>query len=290
MSRNRLAPTVCVAATAALLTACPAPEKGGATKTPPAIEAASKPAKAASKPATGMMPVGAKIASKDGLTLYYLKGSPEFANAKLIMTAPEGDKVAGPKVKFDFKVENYSLKAQTDAPPKQMLANSGKGQHIHLILNNQPYMAKYDAGFEVELEPKHYVALAFLSRSYHESVKAKTAFQITQFTVGDGEPAKADFTKPHMFYSRPKGAYAGDAAKRIMLDFYLVNADLSETGMKVRATINGTEFMLTKWAPYVIEGLPMGEATVKLELLDADGNAVPGPFNTVERTVKLSAG
>ena len=288
MRMNRLAP-ILSSATAMLLVACPAPEKKETAATKAPAKAASQPTAAASQPAA-MMPVGDKVAAKDGLTLYYLKGSPDFGTAKLTMTAPDGDKVAGPKVKFDFNVENYELKAQTAAPPAKMLANSGKGQHIHLILNNAPYMAKYDAGFEIDLEPKHYVALAFLSRSYHESVKAKTAFAISQFTVGDGKVAPADFTKPHMFYSRPKGTYKGADTKRLMLDFYLVNADLSPDGMKVRATINGTEFMLTKWAAYVIEGLPMGEVKVKLELLDKDGQAVPGPFNTVERSVTLAEG
>ncbi|MEM7675028.1 MAG: phosphopeptide-binding protein [Myxococcota bacterium] len=267
----------------------PAPSKAVSQAASVAANAASQPAKAVSQ-AAAMLPIGEKLSTKNGISLYYLKGSPDYSTAKLTMTAPSDSKVAGPKVKFDFKVENYALQQQTDAPPKAMLANSGKGQHIHLILNNAPYMAKYDAGFEVDLEPDHYVALAFLSRSYHESVKAKTAFAISQFTVGNAKAAPADFTKPHMFYSRPKGAYKGADAKRVMLDFYLVNADLSESGMKVRATVNGSEFMLTKWAPYVLEGLPMGENKIKLELIDASGKAVPGPFNTVERTVTLSDG
>jgi hypothetical protein len=36
-----------------------------------------------------------------------------------------------------------------------------------------------------------------------------------------------------------------------------------------------------------MEGLKDGENTVKLELMDAEGNIVPGPFNSVERTFKL---
>ena len=288
MFRIRLLPAISLAAVTAMAIGCPAPEtKTDTTATTKGVAPASQPAAAASKPAEPL-PVGAKVAEKNGLTLYYLKGSPEFADAKLTMKSPAGDTVEGPSVEFNFGVENYKLKDQTDAPPKKMLANSGKGQHIHLILNNAPYMAKYDEAFKVDLEPNHYVALAFLSRSYHESVKAKSAFAISQFTVGKAEAKKADFTKPHMFYSRPKGKYAGNDTKRVMLDFYLVNATLSEGGMKVRATINGTEFMLTKWAAYVIEGLPMGENTIKLELLDDKGAVVPGPFNTVERMVTLS--
>lgn len=93
-----------------------------------------------------------------------------------------------------------------------------------------------------------------------------------------------------MFYSRPKGEYVGpQETGKVMLDFYLVNTDLSPEGNKVRATINGSEFMLDRWLPYIIEGLPMGESTIKLELLGKDGNLLPGPYNSVERTITLKA-
>ena len=49
------------------------------------------------------------------------------------------------------------------------------------------------------------VILAFLSRSYHESVKNPNAFFLTQ--IGEGE--KIDLTKEFLFYSRPKGVYKG---------------------------------------------------------------------------------
>jgi hypothetical protein len=93
-----------------------------------------------------------------------------------------------------------------------------------------------------------------------------------------------------MFYSRPKGTYTGEDAKKVLLDFYLLNTELSEEGNKVRATINGEEFMLDKWQPYFIEGHEMGEMTIKLEMLDAKGELIPSPFNPVERTVTLKAG
>ena len=108
--------------------------------------------------------------------------------------------------------------------------------------------------------------------------------------VTAGKPAERmnfDLKAPHMFYSRPKGEYVGKDTEKIMLDFYLVNTDLSTTGNKVRATINGTEFMLDRWLPYIIEGLPMGEVTIKLELLDNNGAVLPGPYNTVERKITL---
>lgn len=220
--------------------------------------------------------------------------SPQFDDSMLEMLSPmenETNIEAGP-VKFSYNVKNYELATQTIDADVKNCANSPKGQHIHLILNNQPYSAHYEAEFTKDLEEGHYVALSFLSRSYHESVKSYGAANIRQFTVGK-EPSGqeiADLSDPHMFYSRPKGTYSGKDAKKVLLDFYLLNTELSEEGNKVRATINGEEFMLDNWQPYFIEGAEMGEMKIKLELLDADGKLIPSPFNPVERTVTLEEG
>lgn len=227
---------------------------------------------------------------KNGLKVYALEGSPEYANATLALSSPgPGVDLPAGKNKFQFAVENFELGSQTSGAGDNGLANSDKGQHIHFILNNEPYHAHYGAEVEMDLKDGNYTLLAFLSRSYHESVKNPHAFVLTQFNAGQPESFKElDLNAPHMFYSRPKGEYKGNETKRLLLDFYLVNCTLSPEGYKVRATINGTDFMLTKWIPYVVEGLADGEVTVKLELLDAEGNVVNSPFNPVERKVTLS--
>lgn len=224
------------------------------------------------------------------IALTPLTGSPTFPDAKLTLNSPEaGSDVAGPTVPFDFTVENYDLGVQTADAMNKGIANSDKGQHIHLILNDGPYTAHYEPTFEsAELDPGHYVALAFLSRSYHESVKAPGAYVLTDFTVGGAErPADLDLSGPQLFYSRPKGTYSGPDTEKVMLDFFLVNADLSPDGYKVKATINGQESTLDNWQPYLIDGLPKGEATIHLQLIDAAGNVVPGPYNDVTRTITL---
>ena len=139
------------------------------------------------------------------------------------------------------------------------------------------------------MEDGHHVILSFLSRSFHESLKHQTAYDLRVITVGNTTAEQNfDATAQHMFYSRPKGEYKGpEETQKVMLDFYLVNTTLSPEGNKVRATINGTEFMLDTWLPYIIEGLPMGETTIKLELVDNSGNVIEGPFNTVERKITL---
>lgn len=235
-------------------------------------------------------PMGELIAEKNGLKLTTVVGSPDFPDATLKITNPtDGAKLKTGSTTFVYEVSNYELGTQTSSEHVNC-ANSDKGQHIHLILNNEPYTAHYTPQFDLEVPDGNYVALSFLSRSYHESIKNGTASQLIQFTVGKAKPAKVDLTQPMMFYSRPKGEYKGPKeTDKLLLDFFLSNVTLSEDGYKVRATINGTDFMITKWQSMFIEGLPLGDVTIKLELLDKDGNLVKAPYNPVERTVKLLA-
>ncbi len=235
-------------------------------------------------------PVLEVLASGD-IMLVPVKDSPEFSDATLALVSPDSGAMVKPgMVPFKFNVENYELGAQTDDAGMKLCANSGKGQHIHFILDNQPYAAYYTAEFKHELPAGEHILLAFLSRSYHESLKHEGAAVVTKLTAGGGEPAgQADLTEPLMFYSRPKGEYYGNDTTKVLLDFYLINTELSPTGYTVKATINGEELRLTEWKPYFIQGLPLGESTIKLELVDAMGEPVPGAYNIVERTITLGA-
>ena len=61
------------------------------------------------------------------------------------------------------------------------------------------------------------------------------------------------------------------------------------TDHMVKATINGEDHMIDTWQPYYVEGLPMGENTITLTLVDAEGNTVDTPLNPVTRTFTLQA-
>lgn len=229
-------------------------------------------------------------ASESAIKLSPATGHQEFDNPKLTLAAPTGEATlqAG-KNNFQFEVESekYQLGAQTQDADMVQCANSDKGQHIHFIRNNEPYEAHYTATFESELKEGNNLIVAFLSRSYHESVKDQSALVVKNLVVG--EPTEnIDLNASHLIYSRPKGTYSGKDTERVLLDFYLLNEELSANGHQVRATINGEEFMLDTWQPYFIEGLPMGENTIRLELVDENGTLVPGPFNdSGERTITL---
>ena len=227
--------------------------------------------------------------NKKGIMVAKFNDAKDFPDAAIEMAAPAAGSInpSGGKVHFGFNIKNYQLMAQTDTTMKTC-ANSAKGQHIHFILNDLPYTALYKPEIDTPLPDGHYVCMAFLSRSYHESIKHKPAFTLSQFDIGGKKGDSVDLAQPMLIYSRPKGVYKGKDAAKILLDFYLANTDLSETGNQVKLTINGKpQDNLKEWTGYIIKGLPMGENTVKLELVDKDGKPVPGPYNSVERKFTL---
>jgi len=194
--------------------------------------------------------------------------------------------------KFNFKVGDgeYKLGMQTEDAPQKMCANSAKGQHIHLIIDNAPYAAKYTNEFDYDVEDGEHYMLAFLSRSYHESIKTDKAHIASKVTVTDKAITNVQpISDSMLFYSRPKGTYVGkENTDKVMLDFYPVNANIGTT-QKVIANINGEEHEISKWQPYYITGLPMGENTIELSLVTIDGKKVDTPLNPVSRTFTLKA-
>lgn len=215
---------------------------------------------------------------KNGITVAPANIDKTFPNAVLKLTNSDADYTKAGMQQFDFDVENYELAVQTERAEERHCANSSKGQHIHFILNNGPYQAKYEPSFKAELMEGNNVVLAFLSRSYHESIKNSAAFVFKNFQIGE-ESGGFDMNGQHLFYSRPKGAYSGNDTKKILFDFYLINTTLAEDGNQVRLTIDDTEFMISSWQPYFVEGLTEGTHRFRIELIDQSGNPIDGPFN-----------
>src|SRR5438309_4099868 len=84
---------------------------------------------------------------------------------------------------------------------------TGKGNHIHVILDNQPYEAYYELGQPFELrnvsEGKHTLRV-FASRPWHESYKNEGSFQMVEFTVkGGGDSSKPTTTKDGQMMASP---------------------------------------------------------------------------------------
>ncbi|WP_245850334.1 hypothetical protein [Longimonas halophila] len=236
------------------------------------------------------------------VTLEAGERAPAIDGAMARFEVPESEAVLEPgEVNVEVAVENFTPGEQTEVPRREQLANSGNGQHTHIILNNDPYFANYNAEDEPfslgELEPGAYSAFVFPSRSFHESVKSEDAFDVVNFYVGE-DAEGADFPleegEPSIIYSRPKGTYSGADAERIMLDFYLYNVELSEDGYRAHYTIEEegsdepvAELTMDEWTPAFVEGLDSGTYTFTLELLDENDERVPGTFNYTEREVEV---
>ena len=216
-------------------------------------------------------------------TLTAFSPSPAFPEAQLTLEAYQNGK-------FDFTVtsETYTLGNQTEDAPQKMCANSDKGQHIHLIVDTDPYAAKYEADFDYEIPDGEKNILAFISRSYHESIKTATSYVALKATVENNSiTSQENITEEMLFYSRPKGIYTGKKnTEKVMLDFFLVNSELGEN-RKVRADINGEAHIIDQWVPYYIEGLPIGKNSITLNLIDGEGNLIEAPGNPVTREFEL---
>ena len=192
-----------------------------------------------------------------------------------------GQTFTGPEVTVEFTLKNYEVYFDS---------TRSKGQHIHFILDNQPYVPLYTTKpYTVKnLAPGTHTIRAFPSREWHESIKDPGAFAMVTFNVGRADSQNGpDPKKPLLTYSRPKGEYVGHAADSIMVDFWVKNAKIGPGADQVRLTVDGASENLTAWKPLWKTGLALGPHQFKLELLDKHGNLVPGPFNLTERTITL---
>ena len=197
------------------------------------------------------------------------RGEQDEAKPILKIISPAKDAVINGsvvEVKLDLAGDLKGYKPHKDPA-------TGKGNHIHVILDNQPYEAYYelDQPFQLRnvIAGKHTLRV-FPSRPWHESYKNDGAFQMVTFTVkGGGDASKptttntgqtmannnssaspqaaregkdvsastagdVDRAKPLLTYSRPKGEYKGEDADPIMIDFWLSNTKLKDDGGEYR--------------------------------------------------------
>lgn len=175
------------------------------------------------------------------------------------------------------------------------------GRHVHVIVDDEPYIAVRDVSSPInlnqlvqenlghELAEGTHVVRVFPSRGHHESVKTEGAFAMVMFHYRSAtEGFELDAAAPLLTYSRPKGCSV--SGERLLLDFYVSNAQLSADGYRVHYSIDDAiEGDIASWVPHWIEGLPNMSHTIELTLIGADGEPVPGPFNNTRRTVRVAS-
>jgi hypothetical protein len=136
------------------------------------------------------------------------RGEQDSAAPALKFLEPrEGATIQGStvKVRLDLAGDLKGYKPHKDPA-------TGMGNHIHVILDNQPYEAYYELGQPFELrnvsEGAHTIRV-FASRPWHESYKNEGSFQMVSFTVKGG----GDASQPTTTAGGQKMADNANAAK-----------------------------------------------------------------------------
>ena len=263
------------------------------------------------------------------------RGDQDNAKPVLKIIEPKADSTANSstvKVKLQLSGDLKGYKPGMDEA-------THTGNHIHVILDNQPYEAYYnlDQPFELRNLAMVRTRSAFFRRGPGTRVIRMTAlFAIAKFTVKNGgadntkpattangqqmsnakstansntnanasatpegkdmQPTNAgsefDVKGPLLTYSRPKGEYKGADTDAVMIDFWLSNAKLTGDGgpYRVRYTIdNGDAKYIEKWEPIWLSGWVAGKHTVRLELVDQNGETVDnGGYNSTLREITIT--
>jgi len=258
------------------------------------------------------------------------RGEQDNAKPVIKVLEPKADSVVNSstvKVKLQLTGDLKGYKPMMDEA-------THTGNHIHVILDNQPYEAYYnlDQPFELRnLADGEHTLRVFPSRPWHESYKNDGAFQLVKFTIKNGgadttQPATTnsgqqmsnansnanaapkatpegkemqqtnagsiDPKKPLLTYSRPKGEYKNADADAVMIDFWLTGGKLKDDGgeYRVRYTVdNGDAKYIDKWGPIWLSGFTAGKHTVRLELVNQNGETVDnGGYNATSRDITIT--
>ncbi|WP_376777551.1 hypothetical protein [Flavobacterium covae] len=177
---------------------------------------------------------------------------------------------------FNFAFNNYQLGISTPDQATVNLPFSPMGQHLHLIIDDAPYIGIPNNSFKYNLTDGEHSIVIAAGRSYHEIYKNPEAIITVKSTIKNGEEINRVNTNQEsdIFASRPRGSYSTTDAKRLLIDYILTEASKMNIDSKkytVRITLNQTPFLSEKWVPKVLEGLNrIGTHKLTLDLYDLE--------------------
>ena len=214
----------------------------------------------------------------------------ESYRPKVAIVTPRANEVLqDTQVSVRFDVQDYPLFKDEEL---------GLGPNLHVILDNQPYIAHYDANLPLQLTdlaPGTHTLRVFAARPWHESFKNREAYAQTTFHVfTKTEEYTPQPQLPVLTYSSPAESYG---AEPILLDVWLANAPIRESlvpdvpkDWRIRYTLNGQQSTLDRWQPIYLTGLKSGRNIVSVELVDGNGQPIRNVFNSAARTIDYHPG
>tara|TARA_Y100000589_G_scaffold329390_1_gene375756 strand:+ start:4315 stop:5094 length:780 start_codon:yes stop_codon:yes gene_type:complete len=171
--------------------------------------------------------------------------------------------------------EKATLKLETETflEGENQLSFSVSGienYHIFVFLNGALYQANQNK-VSLDLLDGNNLMVCFLTDENFTIVKQPSGIILKNIILGNHDDYFNE-KQPHLLYFSPN-KYSEN------LDFLLINTNLENHNFKVKATIDNTDFIITKWMAYQISGLKKGEHSVRLQLLDENNRLIDGPFN-----------
>ncbi|MEN9264605.1 MAG: hypothetical protein Q6K99_00040 [Thermostichales cyanobacterium BF4_bins_65] len=209
----------------------------------------------------------------------------EALTPKVTILEPKPDQILKEKkVTLRFGLEGYRIFKDPQY---------GLGPHLHVVLDNQPYIAYYDLSTPLTLEglsPGSHTVRVFAGTPWHESYKNREAYaQVTFHVLAKTPEYIPDPALPLLTYNRPVGSYG---AEPILVDFWLSNAPIRETLLenlpkdwRIRYTLNGESGYVNQWQPFYLSGWQPGTNIFELELVDGQDRPIRNVFNSAVREI-----
>jgi hypothetical protein len=245
------------------------------------------------------------IIASHSLQIVPMERTPQSNSVIVRIAYPENtsSKKANP-IWVQVRLQGYALGTDSQFPRAKQVANSDRGQSLHIVVDNKPYFPVSGPGIDpydeigdyfeesykfllpFDLKEGSHTLRVYCARSFGESLKNESSFDAVNFFVGKKESdSNVDLRAPMLTYNEPSMRFFYEEGLPILLDFFLSNCELSSDGFKVKVTIDDSySQVLTSWQPYYIYGLKRGKHKIMLELIDVDGNLSSGSYNSSTRS------
>ncbi|MGQ9837982.1 MAG: hypothetical protein ACUVRV_08460 [Cyanobacteriota bacterium] len=214
----------------------------------------------------------------------------EYCHPQVQILSPKpGEVLSERQVTVRFAVQGYPIFQDPQL---------GLGPHLHVVLDNQPYVAYYDLDTPLifkDLEPGSHTLRVFAGKPWNESFKNSEAYAQVSFHVLAPTPEYVPQPQlPLLTYNQPKGSYG---AEPILVDFWLANAPVRESLLtdlprdwRIRYTLNGQSGLLDRWESFYLKGFRPGRNVMVLELVDGKGDPIRNVFNSAAREIIYTPG
>lgn len=205
-----------------------------------------------------------------GLTIVDYKPRKTFPEAGFEQLTPKHKAFLQPgEIKFSFNTEKFPFV---------------DGHSVRLAIENGTDKFVFDANKKITLPKGVFLCAAYLCDGRGVSLKNAHSTQLTQLNIGVDEKKEIDLKQPMIFLNLPIERETAN----ILVDFMLMNIDLSKKGNKVRLSIDDqTEMYLDSWRTLEIKGLAKGKHKILVELVNDKNLLYEGVYTHDEREFEI---